>query len=100
MELYSLNEYGNYVPFDIEGYTEEVRRAAYTKAREKQRERARKKKEIDKQKKLTFMRRMFGVIMLLLSLAICKLMVAIGEPDVTYMCILIPVSLAFIFAKE
>lgn len=100
MELYSLNEYGNYVPFDIEGYTEEIRRAAYTKAREKQRERAKRKKETVKQKKLSFMRRMFGVVMLLLSFAVCRLMVAMGEPDVTYMCILIPVSLAFICAKE
>lgn len=96
MELYSFND-GVFAPFDIEEYTETIKSQTYIKTRKEQRERAKARR---KQKEQTLLRRFIGIGMLAASFGVCKMMVATGERDVTYMLVLVPVALAIIFAKD
>ena len=97
MEVYTINQYGNFTPFDLETYADEIRSQAYIKTRREQRERAKARK---KQKEQTLLRRLFGFGMLIGSIFLCKIMIAMGERDVSYMIILLPVALMLIFGKD
>jgi len=97
MKLYSLNEYGNYVPFDIDGYTEEIKSQTYINTRREQRSRIREKR---KQKEQTLLRRFIGIGILLVSIGLCKIMVTLGERDVSYMIMIVPLALVFIFGND
>ena len=97
MEIYKINEYGSYTPFNLDEYTEEVRSQTYIKTRREQRERAKARK---KQKEQTLLRRLFGFGMLAASIGLCRITVALGEKDISYMIILIPLALVFMFGKD
>ena len=97
MEVYTINKYGNFAPFDLETYTDEIKSQTYIKTRKEEREKARARK---KRKEQTMLRRLFGFGMLIGSLFLCKIMIAMGERDVTYMLVLVPVVLVMIFAKD
>lgn len=97
MKVYTMNQYGNFIPFDLETYTDEIKSQTYIKTRKEEREKARARK---KRKEQTMLRRLFGFGMLIGSIFLCKMMVAMGERDVTYMLVLVPVALAMIFAKD
>lgn len=97
MEVYTINKYGNFAPFDLETYTDEIKSQTYIKTRKEEREKARARK---KRKEQTMLRRLFGFGMLIGSIFLCKIMIAMGERDVTYMLVLVPVALAMIFAKD
>ena len=49
---------------------------------------------------MTLMRITFGIIMIIACCIMCKLMIAMGEHDMTYMVFLIPMAIALIFGKE
>lgn len=97
MEVYTINKYGNFAPFDLETYTDEIKSQTYIKTRKEEREKARARK---KRKEQTMLRRLFGFGMLIGFIFLCKIMIAMGERDVTYMLVLVPVALAIIFAKD
>lgn len=97
MEVYTINKFGNFTPFDLETYTDEIKSQTYIKIRKEEREKARARK---KRKEQTMLRRLFGFGMLIGSIYLCKMMVVMGERDVTYMLVLVPVALAMIFAQD
>lgn len=97
MKVYTMNQYGNFTPFDLETYVDEIKSQTYIKTRKEEREKARARK---KRKEQTMLRRLFGFGMLIGSIFLCKIMIAMGERDVTYMLVLVPVALAMIFAKD
>lgn len=97
MEVYTINKYGNFAPFDLETYTDEIKSQTYIKTRKEEREKARARK---KRKEQTMLRRLFGFGILIGFIFLCKIMIAMGESDVSYMIILLPVALLMIFGKD
>lgn len=97
MEVYTMNQYGNFTPFDLETYADEIKSQTYIKMRKEEREKARARK---KRKEQTMLRRLFGFGMLIGSIFLCKIMIAMGERDISYMIILLPVALLMIFGKD
>ena len=97
MEVFKINELGITTPFDLDAYTEEIRSQTYRKTREEQRQKAHDKKT---KKKMMFLRKLFGVFLLAISFCICKLMLTMGEHDITYIIFLLPLAIIMIFGKE
>lgn len=93
IQLYSRSEYGEYIPFDLETYTQEIRNEAYSAARKRNKLRNERKKRAKK-------RKIIGVSMALVVFLSCKLIVAIGETDITYMLMILPIVLMIIFSKD
>lgn len=83
--------------FDIDSYTEDVKRKAYTEARENIRQRKRAEKEA---KRKNVQRKTAGAAILLLTILICKMFVEIGESDITFAIIPLFVGLTLLFVKD
>lgn len=93
IQLYSRSEYGEYIPFDLETYTQEIRNEAYSAARKRNKLRNERKKRAKN-------RKIIGILMILIMFGACKLIVAIGETDITYMLMILPIALMIIFSKD
>ena len=81
--------------FDIDDYTEEIRRQTTREIRERIRQRAEKEA-----KKKKAQRKTAGAAILLLTVFICKAFVAFGESDVTFALIPFLVGMALLFKKD
>lgn len=89
-ELYVRNEYGKYIPFDTEMYEQEVWNKAYATARKKNNLRRQRKKQAKRNK-------IIGLLIILFTFFVCKMIVAIGESDVTFAVIILPIAFMILF---
>lgn len=92
-DLYTRDEYGKYIPFDIEIYEQEIRNEIYSTLRKRNKLRNERKKRAKN-------RKIIGILMILIMFGACKLIVAIGETDITYMLMILPIALMIIFSKD
>lgn len=92
-DLYTRDEYGKYIPFDIEIYEQEIRNEAYSTLRKRNKVRNERKKRAKN-------RKIIGILMILIMFGACKLIVATGETDITYMLMILPIALMIIFSKD
>lgn len=83
--------------FDIDDYTEEIRRQTTREIRERIRQRKRAEKEAKRKK---VQRKTAGAAILLLTILICKMFVEIGESDITFAIIPLFVGLTLLFVKD
>lgn len=89
-DLYTRNEYGRYVPFDAEIYEQEIWNRAYATARKKNNLRRERKKQAKRNK-------IIGLLIILFTFFVCKMIVAIGESDVTFAVIILPIAFMILF---
>lgn len=93
MELFIRNEYGEYVPFDSDLYEHQIREQVYQSARKRNRQ----KKKLLKERKI---RKVIGATLIIITIIVCKLFLSMGENDITFAVILLPLATTIFFSND